>query len=86
MTELTPSEKLQFIKKWTYDPAEDSLDRFERIGVMFFKETGYLRPGKSYPMGCWIPEDLNEIFKNWCETQAKLCHEMLDSLIKREED
>lgn len=30
---------------------ESSIDRFERLAVMFRKDTGYLAPGKDQPMG-----------------------------------
>jgi len=81
---LTPEEKLRFIKAWVWNPDEPSNDQFERIGEMFCKQTGYLRPGKSYPIDCFVPEDRDQVFKDWCDVQSRLCHEMLASLIERE--
>lgn len=47
-------------------PNEKSNERFERIGEMFTKDTGHLRPGKDYGMyGPRPPENLNQIYDDW---------------------
>lgn len=34
---------------WIWDPDADANDEFERIAAEFYRETGYLRPGKDAP-------------------------------------
>ena len=45
---------------------ESANDTFERIAEVFYNETGYLRPGKSYPMGFEPPQDRLSIWNEWC--------------------
>jgi hypothetical protein len=50
---------------WFSDPDADKLEQWERIASEFYEETGYLRPGKSYPLGSYVPDDLDEIWGEW---------------------
>jgi len=40
-------------------------DQFEAIAAMFQKDTGYLRPGKSYAGEDYEPEDRDLVWENW---------------------
>lgn len=47
---------------------EDVLERFERIAAEFYRDTGYLAPGKDQPAAmCGIPtlEQRQAAFKAW---------------------
>lgn len=48
-------------------PGEDSFTRFERLAAMFYKDTGYLAPGKSAPMHSTQPDgdELRAIYDTW---------------------
>ena len=50
---------------WFSDPDTDVVEQFERIAEEFYRETGHLRPGKSYPMGLLPPDDLDSIWSEW---------------------
>ncbi len=43
-------DALKLVQWWRGLPGEDANAIFERIGEAFRKDTGFLRPGKSYPM------------------------------------
>jgi hypothetical protein len=36
---------------------EDAFESFERVGEEFYRDTGMMRPGKSYPMESYPPDD-----------------------------
>ncbi len=42
---------LRLALRWMGDP-DDPLGTFEDIGDWFYRDTGYLRPGKSEPLEC----------------------------------
>lgn len=50
---------------WMWDPDENSVESFERINEWFMKETGHMRPGKSYPMETPPPDNLQQIWDEW---------------------
>ena len=57
---------LEFVARWMHDPDVSSLEEYEAIAAWFHSETGYLRPGKSYPIDCIVPEDQKEVWDKWC--------------------
>lgn len=57
---------------------ENALEKFERIGDWFNKETGYMRPGKDYGMyGPQPPKNLDDIFDEWYQNKVKKSREAL---------
>jgi len=62
--------------------ALNSIEVFELIGEMFRKDTGLLRPGKSYPLEMFRPDDLDERFRAW--VKANQTH--VDAVIEFGED
>jgi len=46
-------------------PGESYIEQSERIADLFFKETGYLAPGKSEPSGMWSEERDAQRLKAW---------------------
>lgn len=44
-------EALRLALRWMGDPA-DAMGTFEDIGEWFYRDTGFLRPGKSEPLEC----------------------------------
>ncbi len=48
-------------------PGEDSIEQFERIGDVFYKQTGYLRPGKD----CRLhdPEVRSAVWRKWIDAK-----------------
>ena len=73
---------VQFAKSWAWNPDEDPNGQFERIGDMFQFETGYLRPGKSYPDVSPAPENLQKIWDEWRTEQSRKLHVLCDFAIK----
>jgi hypothetical protein len=66
-------------KRWITDPSKGANEIFEDIGDWFNKDTGYMRPGKSYSMYEGPPpEDLQEIWEKWCKDKKKEIYEALD--------
>lgn len=62
---------------WNRD-GENANDAFERIGEIFYSETGYLRPGKSYPVSCPEPPDRRDVWEKWCATKVEIARDFLD--------
>ncbi len=58
-------DALEFASLWMWDPDEGPVDSYERINDWFMRETGYMRPGKSYPMETPPPDDLQQIWDRW---------------------
>jgi hypothetical protein len=55
---------LEAVKVWR-GVGLDPLEHFEAIGEMFYKDTGFLRPGKSEPMECYSEGREEERRKFW---------------------
>jgi hypothetical protein len=70
-------EACEKAERWMSDPNGDKLEEWERIAHEFHLETGELRPGKSYPLGMPVPENLDEIWRDWCNKKQS---EVLASL------
>ena len=68
-------EKMEFaIRKalgWFYDPDENALTQFERIGELFYRETGHLRPGKDDPREDTSSFENQERFRAWFESKSR---------------
>lgn len=80
-------EACEKAERWMSDPNGDKLEEWERIASEFHKETGYLRPGKSYPLGVIEPEDLPEIWRNWCyKKQSEVLASLRNAIAKAKED
>ena len=58
-------EALTIATRWMWDPDENSVRSFERINEWFMKETGHMRPGKSYSMETPPPDNLQQIWDEW---------------------
>ena len=65
---------------------ESENDRFERIGEWFQSETGYLRPGKSYPMTGPPPEDREQVWDAWLARKRSVTRAALAALKAEYED
>jgi hypothetical protein len=63
-------DALENALKWFHDPVADRLEEWERIAHEFYKETGYLRPGKSWPMGVAVPDDVESVWFDWCNRRS----------------
>jgi hypothetical protein len=71
--------------EWMHDPEADALEQFERIGQLFYKDTGYLRPGKSYPMDSHVPEDCEKVWAAWRnQRQAAVITAFIAAIAKAE--
>lgn len=61
---LEMRDALEAVKLWR-GIGMGPLEHFEAIGEMFYKDTGFLRPGKSEPMECYSEEREKERRKVW---------------------
>jgi len=65
-----PLEALRLIHDWRGLCDEDRLHAWERIGADFYRDTGYLRPGKDEPMGFETPDgERADAWKAWTAEQ-----------------
>ena len=71
---------------WFTDPDGDLLEQWERIAEEFYRDTGYLRPGKSYPLGAYVPEDLESIWAEWTFNRSRAVFKKMEAayLTKRQ--
>lgn len=81
---------LRLAVRWMGD-AEDPLGTFEDIGEWFYRETGYLRPGKSEPLECGArSEERDRAWKEWAAKTRTLvratCLAALSSCAPRKEE
>lgn len=61
-------EALTLALRWMGDPT-DPLKTFEDIADWFYRDTGYLRPGKSEPLECGDrTEEREAAWKEWTKT------------------
>ena len=60
------------MKRWAWNPDRNANETFEDIGEWFQTETGFLRPGKSYPMG-YAPDEQErrDTWERWREKKAR---------------
>lgn len=58
-------EALEWREQFEPREGEDSNDRFERVAAAFYRDTGYLRPGKDCLMHS--PEERQEAWDAWME-------------------
>ena len=61
-------------------PGESANDTFERVASVFQRETGYLRPGKSYPMDCPPPADREQVWGAWFDGKIIAARALLAEL------
>jgi len=67
---MSPLEALRLIHDWRGLCDEDRLHAWERIGADFYRDTGYLRPGKDEPMGFETPDaERADAWKAWTAEQ-----------------
>lgn len=65
MSDLMMYEALALAVRWMGDPA-NPLGTFEDIADWFYRDTGYLRPGKSEPLECGNrSEERDAAWKAW---------------------
>ena len=58
------------LRDWHAHTDEDANEVFERIGEAFYRDTGWLRPGKSEsPERAHDPEERRRKFHEWCQRQ-----------------
>ncbi len=71
-------EALELAAKWLTNPDESATDSFERIADWFYRDTGFLRPGKSQPLEMGENADQRqEAWKSWVESKQR---EVYDSV------
>lgn len=71
--------------EWFHDPDADAIDEYERIGAMYHRDTGFLRPGKSEPLvtGRDSNSDENRTrWALWCAEQSRRVLGMLRDAAK----
>ena len=60
---------------WLWDPDGDPLETFDRVAEEFRRDTGHLRPGKSYPMECTPSEEeqkaVRAAWATWCADRQR---------------
>ena len=56
---------------WFYDPDENALTQFERIGDWFYRETGHLRPGKDDRLEDTNSPENRKRFQEWCASKSR---------------
>ena len=62
---------LSEMQRWAWNPDINSLEMFEDIASWFYVESGYLRPGKSYPDETLEPEDRQKKWDEWRTQKAR---------------
>ena len=62
--------------RWLYD-SQHTLEQFEDIAEWFYKETGFLRPGKDDARAIHTNEQRANKFQEWCGTTGILVREGL---------
>lgn len=62
---------------WAWDPDENQLEQFERIASEYYRDTGYLRPGKDDPFGDSSSKENRERWDAW---RAQRSREVLRAL------
>jgi hypothetical protein len=66
---------LKLAVRWMGDP-RDPLGTFEDIGEWFYRDTGFLRPGKSEPLECGgRDEERAEAWKDWAHRTREHVYE-----------
>lgn len=62
---------LERAASWMRDP-EHATEQFEEIAEMFYRDTGILRPGKSYPLPMSPPSDEERyrVRHEWCDKKS----------------
>jgi hypothetical protein len=71
---------------WIHNPDENALERFERIAEWFYRETGYLRPGKSEALEATSPEgERDKAWNRWVETKNRQMVTALRAAIEKAE-
>lgn len=68
--------------RWLSDPL-DSVKRFEDIAEWFYRETGYLRPGKDDARGLHTDEERRERFERWCQCKQVLIRANLRDALRK---
>jgi len=68
------------------NPDENANERFERIASQYYKDTGYLRPGKSDPERDTCNSENVERFGNWYNEKCRAIHLATAKFTKFPED
>lgn len=67
---------------WIHDP--DDPDEFERIAAEFFQATGFLRPGKDYPVGGSVDEHARlDAWEKWRHSRSAEVRAQLLAFVER---
>lgn len=58
---------------------ENAADRFERVADEFYRETGVMRPGKSYPDAMPAPsdEERTRVYEEWVAAKLRAARECM---------
>lgn len=71
---------------WIWDPDADPLDTFERIADEFYRDTGFLRPGKSEPFGYERDEKEREAaWEQWRRDRSRKVRAALAAFVAKAE-
>ena len=57
--------------EWFYNPDENPLVQFERVGGMFYIATGHLRPGKDDLLEDTDSPENRKRFQDWCMSKSR---------------
>ena len=74
------AEALIGIEMFWGRPGESANDMYERVAAAFYRETGYLCPGKLYPAGTTPPFDRQEKWDAWTESRFEAARLLLAEL------
>ncbi len=81
-------EALEAVRVWR-GIGLDPLEHFEAIGEMFYKATGFLRPGKSEPMETYYEgreEERRKYWEDWCRKMNLHLDEQITAAMAADEE
>lgn len=69
---------------WIYDP-DEPVETFERIAEAFYRDTGFMRPGKDSPAAAFGPS--HEVraaeFETWCAKRSRAVRAALSAFVAK---
>ncbi len=79
---------LEKVKVWR-GIGMNPLEHFEAIGEMFYKDTGFLRPGKSEPMESFYEgreEERRKYWEDWCRKMNGQLDDQITAALAADEE
>ena len=65
---------------------DNALENWENVAAEFYRDTGFLRPGKSYPPECYVdPEEQRAAWNTWVKARALRTAAAIRSLLAETE-